>query len=140
MFGPLRYGMGAQMSREIPMEGESFEVEYPFVLETLDFPPGSQNPDDIGRCERYRPGVSVIEDYENGHHYAVFKANGTGQMLLTVVGRYKPPGKYHERIFYTRKWRGPDGVVFGKNGLLVTTVAAFRRMLGGYRHPFEVVE
>jgi hypothetical protein len=64
-------------------------------------------------------------------------ADAMGVMLITVVASYKP-GRYPTRVFYTRQWCGPDGVVYGKNGLRMTTATAFARLVAGYRYPFKL--
>lgn len=61
-------------------------------------------------------------------------------MALDVVATFKP-GRFPERVFYTRRWVDPDGREFGKTGrLLIATAGQFRRLLKGYRHPFAVCE
>lgn len=61
-------------------------------------------------------------------------------MVLDVVATFKP-GRFPERVFYTRRWIDPDGREFGKtNKLRATTTAHFRSLLKGYRHDFEVIE
>ena len=58
-----------------------------------------------------------------------------GSMVLTVVDVFKP-GRYPARVFYTRQWIDPDGKVFGKSALRMTTVSAFLRRTRGYMHDF----
>ena len=60
--------------------------------------------------------------------------HGWGQRIIEVVSQHKP-GKYPERVFFVRRWRGPDGVVFGKNALRVTTIATLKRWLR-MGHPY----
>lgn len=107
---------------------EIYEVDYPFirtVAEEFDedgphqflfWCPGVANrpvpPDD---CEAF--------------------ANGMGKMILTVVGRYKP-GKYPERVFFTRSWIDPDGKCFGKGGLHICVASKFKRISQSYAVPF----
>lgn len=64
-------------------------------------------------------------------------ADGVGKQILTVVSVHKP-GKYPERVFYTRKWQDPSGKVFGKPGLRITTTQNFRILAKGYRHSFQL--
>ena len=101
--------------------------------------------EDDGRLyqtEGWRPGCAVETD-ENGFSYFPVKnyfAHGTGAMVLDVVATFKP-GRFPERVFYTRRWVDPDGREFGKpNKLRVTTAAHFRSLLKGYRHDFEAHE
>ena len=95
--------------------------------------------EDDGRpyqTEGWRPGCAVETD-ENASSYF---AHGTGSMVLDVVATFKP-GRFPERVFYTRRWVDPDGREFGKTGKLrIATTGQFRRLLKGYRHPFEVCE
>jgi hypothetical protein len=60
--------------------------------------------------------------------------DGEGEQLRTIVSIHKP-GRYPTRVFYTRQWRDPDGKVFGKPPLRMTTMQAFRTWLSGDRWP-----
>ena len=94
------------------------------------------------QTEGWRPGCTAEEDERDEHGYPskVFVADGTGSMVLDVVATFKP-GRFPERVFYTRRWIDPDGREFGKTSTLrVTTTGQFRRLLKGYRHPFDVCE
>lgn len=64
-------------------------------------------------------------------------ADGMGSQILTIVSIHKP-GRFPERIFYTRRWRDPDGKEFGKGALRIKTAQAFARMARGYRHEFRL--
>ena len=92
--------------------------------------------------EGWRPGCTLETD-ENAWSYFPEKhyvADGVGSMVLDVVATFKP-GRFPERVFYTRRGVDPDGREFGKpNKLRVTTIAHFRSLLKGYRHHFEVSE
>ena len=55
--------------------------------------------------------------------------NGEGHEIRTVVSIHTPAPRYPTRVFYTRRWRDPDGHEFGRAGLRITTAAAFRRWL-----------
>lgn len=81
---------------------------------------------------RWRPGVR----FEAGDGDAV--ADGSGDMLLTEIGRYTPPG-YRERVFYTRQFVLPSGEAVGVPRLKVIGAAGFTRLTRGYRYPYEVV-
>lgn len=111
---------------------------YPFVRYVADL----IIEDGYYRTEGWRPGCTAEEDERDEHGYPsnVFVADGTGSMVLEVVATFKP-GRFPERVFYTRRWVDPDGREFGKpNKLRVTTAAHFRGLLKGYRHDFEVSE
>lgn len=116
--------------------GDKFEVRYPFVRVTF-----VSSYDESGMPESdkgWRPGCDCekIEDGFGGYDYA---ADAHGQMLLEVVSTHKP-GSFLDRIFYVRQWRDPDGKVFGKNKLRVTTAQSFGKLLKGYRHEYECDE
>lgn len=64
-------------------------------------------------------------------------ADGVGAQILTVVGKYRP-GKFPERIFYTRRWRDPDAHEFGKGKLHTRTVGSFTALVRGYGYPFRL--
>ena len=81
--------------------------------------------------EGWKPGVEF--EACAGEHYAV--AYGLGEMILTIVSIHKP-GRFPERVFYTRQWRDPDGKVFGSKKLRMTTTPTFIRRASGYKHEF----
>ena len=117
--------------------GDVIEAAYPFVRDTfMEF-------DEEGGVEvpTWKPGVR----HQNGvqrHGYEPeidTVADAMGHIILTVVSIHKP-GRYALRIFYTRRWRDPDGREFGKNACRVTTSGAFRALGRGYRHPFALLE
>lgn len=101
---------------------ESFDVDGPYVN------------------EGWRPGCDKHEDRDGYFPVYDYTANATGSMLLTVISTHKPGPKHQERVFYIRKWRDPDGNVFGRNRLRVTTKQAFGKLVKGYRHQFDIEE
>ena len=110
--------------------GQTIEVQnYPFCRETfVGHDAGGPFSD-----ECWRPGCD--KDTDEFDHYT-YAADATGHMLLTIVSTHKP-GRYQERVFYTRQWRDPDGKVFGSPKLRVTSANAFKRLAKGYRHSFH---
>ena len=111
---------------------------YPFVRYVANM----ISEDGCYQTESWRPGCNKDTDENAGSYFPVvcYVADGTGSMVLDVVATFKP-GRFPERVFYTRRWVDPDGREFGKpNKLRVTTAAHFRSLLKGYRHPFEVSE
>lgn len=110
--------------------GETHVVPYPFVRETYTAFDGEGEYQDPS----WRPGAQADLDYGGN---AVWAADAMGEMILQVVGRFKPDG-YPERTFFVRLWRDPQGKEFGKNKLRVTTTAAFTRLCKGYRYPYEM--
>lgn len=109
-------------------EGAVFEVApFPFVVER------ARGCDEEGYFEfnTWRPGVSGDDGFGQKH------ANGEGAMILTVVAVFKP-GRYPTRVFFTRKWRAPNGKIFGSNALKVATVAWFKQRLRGYLCPYSI--
>jgi hypothetical protein len=113
---------------------------YPFVRYVADL-----YDEDDGRpyqTEGWRPGCTLKIDENAGGYFPEnhYVADGVGSMVLNVVAVFRP-GRFPERVFYTRRWVDPDGREFGKpNKLRVTTAAHFRSLLKGYRHDFEVSE
>ena len=113
---------------------------YPFVRYVADL-----YDEDDGRpyqTDGWRPGCTLETDENAGSYFPEkhYVADGTGSMVLDVVATFKP-GRFPERVFYTRRWVDPDGREFGKTGKLrIATTGQFRRLLKGYRHPFEVSE
>lgn len=115
-----------------PQVGDIFEFRYPFIHDEY----SEQDEGGVATVKCWRPGCRFENDH-NGETLTL--ADGIGQQILTCIGRYKP-GKYPERIFYTRKWRDPSGKVFGKGACRVASLIAFRSIVSGYRHPFEMAE
>lgn len=106
--------------------GETYAVRYPFAWEEVELSDGP--------ATGWHPGCRAVE-YSDDFD---FVADGHGEMLLTVVSTHKP-GNFPERVMYTRKWKDPNGKVFGRGELRITTVGWFRRLLRGYRHDYEDV-
>lgn len=116
--------------------GDVIEFPYPFVRELYDDgdPEGGPRP-----C--WRPGVRFdcqtvqVGDGEfDEHTWSV--ADGTGKQVVTVVSIHKP-GKFPTRVFFTRRWIGPDGVGFGKGKLHIKSLSSFRELVRGYRHTVD---
>jgi hypothetical protein len=112
--------------------GEEHIVPYPFSRDTYE----AMDEEGVGTVQTWRPGCTVDLDERGNASHA---ADRMGAMVLRVVSRFKP-GRYPERTFYIRLWRDPDGRLFGKQGLRMTTSAAFKRMCRGYRHEFEMID
>ena len=121
------------MKSDIPDEfifasGKEICVPHPFVREKVSL----FDEDGPHEALSWRPGIRwEMTSQDGGDAFA----DAVGEQLLTVVSRHKP-GKFPERIFYTRRWRDPDGKVFGKTKCRVTTVGAFKSLVRGYRHEF----
>lgn len=112
-------------------EGAVFTVEYPFcrdVFETYD------NDGPI-REKTWRPGVRHELVAPDGA--TATQMDGLGAQILTVVSVHKP-GRFPTRVFYTRKWRTPEGKEFGKSALRIKTLHAFKTLLAGYRYRCEI--
>ena len=128
------------MSEKIKPEQTYTVTGYPFVryvANLYDEYDGRQY-----QTEGWRPGCTLETDENAGGYFPEkhYVADGVGSMVLDVVATFKP-GRFPERVFYTRRWIDPDGREFGKpSKLRVTTAAHFRSLLKGYRHPFEVSE
>ena len=112
------------------LPGESVEVPHPFIRGTYCV----RDEEGCEECIGWRPGVRNADVYPDDSEMV---ADGMGVQILTVVAKFRP-GKFPERIFYTRKWRDPDGTVFGKSNLHTRTTGAFTRLVSGYRHAYRV--
>lgn len=113
------------------LEGSEHSVAYPMVMEPVELL-GDEGP---YQANSWRPGVRYVIQSPYGDSSAF--ADGVGRMILRVVSIHKP-GKYPERVFYTRNWTDPDGKQFGKTKLRVTTKQAFRQMANGFRYEYEI--
>lgn len=111
------------MSEQFP-PGRIIEVPHPFIrveahpIEGWEWCPGTRQKD----C--------VTDDF-----CAV--ADDMGHQILTIISTYKP-GSFPERVFFTRKWRDPNGTEFGKNNLHMKSTVAFRTLVRGYQHHFDL--
>ena len=114
----------------LPDAGQVFEVKYPFIRGEY------TEMDADGPCTAkcWHPGVEFVS---NGPRDADAVADGVGTQVLTVVSTHKP-GHYPPRVFYTRKWRDPDGKEFGKNSLHVSGAAHFTTLCRGYHYQVEM--
>lgn len=110
--------------------GEIFEVPHPFVREEY------QDFEDDKPLVKYRwkPGTRQVDP---GDGRLWHEADAVGKQILTVVGVYQPQG-FQTRVFYTRRWRDPNGTEFGTKGCRVTALSAFRQLTQGYRYNVEV--
>lgn len=109
------------------IEGQKYVAPYPFYLEIFDF----FDEDGPGSQIAWRPGTRFVQTAIDDGDYVW---DGQGEIQLQVVGLYRP-GKYPTRVFFVRQWRDPDGKVFGKTSLRMTTLGAFKRLTQGYRYP-----
>lgn len=116
----------------IPSAGDVFHVRYPFIRETVTL----CGEDGFYEARTWRPGVSIENVGPYGEDTDIV-ANGEGEMILTVVDTFKP-GRFPRRVFYTRQFVDPNGYRFGKSGLRMTTVDAFRRRASGYQLAYDV--
>lgn len=108
---------------------------YPFVRDACPI----FDEDGVSEGVSWRPGTrtNVIATYYEER--VRLEADGVGEILLTEVSRHKP-GRYPERVFFTRQWRDPDGRIFGKTKLRMTTAHAFDRLKRGYAYPYDMAD
>lgn len=111
--------------------GAVIEVGHPFIREVY-----SKHDGEGGNCEAigWRPGTRGEQVSQDDFDMV---ADAVGTQILTVVSVHKP-GKFPARVFYTRRWRDPDGVEFGKTHLRVTVMQSFRTIVRGYRHDYRM--
>ncbi len=115
--------------------GAVFDIEHPFLREKVSLPPDDPEATGMDEVMSWVPGVRY-EFGDNAHGDdpdTVEEFDGKGAQILTVVAVFKP-GRFPTRVFYTRKWRDPDGKVFGKGGLRIKIMPAFKRVIAGYRY------
>lgn len=116
--------------------GDEFRFAYPFVRSTfMDF-----EDDGEGRLQgkeraTWKPGIF----YQYTSHYGDSDcfANGTGEAILTVISTHKP-GKFPARVFFTRRWKDPDGKEFGRHKCHVATLQKFSRLTRGYAYEYKI--
>lgn len=112
--------------------GQSFEGAYPFIRDTYT----TYDNDEYAEIATWRPGCRSECVYPDD---AEAVSDGVGAILLTIVSIHKP-GRYPERVFFTRRWRDPDGREFGKGKLHIVTTEKFRRLSRGYQHEYRVID
>lgn len=122
------------MSTEF-IAGQIIRAAYPFVRTTYD-----ALPDDGSAPTQeptWRPGTKaeLMPPYGDAQEFA----DGVGQVIYTVIAVFKP-GSYPARVFFIRQWADPDGKTFGKSKLRITTQQAFRTLVKGWRHEYEMSE
>lgn len=113
--------------------GQEFRIPYPFIRTTYDKLPNDWEGVPV-ETPTWRPGVE--HDCDNYGNTETF-ADAMGEAVFTIVDVFKP-GKFPIRIFFTRKWVDPDGKVFGKGKLHITTQQNFRTLIKGYRIDFDM--
>ena len=116
--------------------GQVLLIDYPFCREKVTL----WDDESSGEIESWRPGIRFEDTGYSGPESepeTFAAADAMGKMRLEVISRHKP-GKYPERVFYTRRWIDPDGKEFGKKGLQVMTMKSFKGLLRGYRYPYIV--
>lgn len=113
---------------------EVHQIKFPFIQQKYSGPLDGALVED---AQTWRPGTSREAD-DDGYN-PIYSADGEGLMVLEVLGCFKP-GRFPERTFYLRRFIDPDGRQFGKEKVRVIASSAFKRMLKGYRHPYELDE
>lgn len=109
-----------------------YRVTYPFVRCVAEVFDG----EGISTILSWKPGTEYRgppNQYTDCDRYA----DGVGEMILTEVGRYRP-GKYPERVFFTRRFVSPDGVEFGKGKLHCVIASKFKRISTRYSHEYII--
>jgi hypothetical protein len=111
-------------------------IKFPFIREKYSGPLDGEIVDDV---DTWRPGTR--REWSEGEYDTEewFAADGEGFMVLEELGSFKP-GRFPERTFYLRRFIDPAGKQFGKDKVRVIASSAFRRMLKGYRHSYELPE
>lgn len=108
------------------IEGETYEVACPFVWSTYT----DMDEEGFSEALTWRPGIIWQDVYPDTTEPV---AHGVGKVFYTIISIHKLPRPYPARVFYTRKFETPEGRVFGKSRLHMTTTQAFKRRLDGYK-------
>jgi len=111
--------------------GSEFIVKFPFYKGDTVFFNGSELQPDEAWIPGCKSEYVPPDDSE-------LVADGEGQMILTVVDVHKP-GRYQERVFYTRRWIDPDGCDFGIGKLHIITTTYFKHRASGYYHEYRLL-
>ncbi len=118
-------------------ENAVIEVTYPFIRTTYD------SYDELegthAKLPTWQAGVGGMDFNGYSGTFRAFGANAEGQMILTIVSIHKP-GKYPERIFYTRQYRDPDGKIYGKTNLKIMATRSLKRYFKWFGEPYEIVD
>lgn len=111
---------------------QTFIVDYPFYIEDGALLDMDEDGPVIGKS--WRPGAECTGEcpYRGVDEWY---ANGMGKVIYKAVSIHKP-GKYPERVFYTRQYKDPRGKIFGKTNLHITTTQNFKKLLNGYRYDY----
>jgi hypothetical protein len=108
--------------------GMVFRAPYPFVRDEYE----EVDADGIHKIKTWKPGTRFEwvgpEDTE-------CIADAMGEIILTVVSVHQP-GRFPTRVFFTRRWRDPNGREFGKGACRCAISSKFRRLARGYAHEF----
>lgn len=116
--------------------GDVFRVKYPFVLVKVDVP--DSDPEGVGfaTIDSWAPGVryEALPPYGEDSEAV---CDGEGAMVLAVADVHKP-GRFPTRVFFTRQWVTPNGKTFGKGGLHIAVLPAFKRRATGYMRPYRL--
>jgi hypothetical protein len=113
----------------LPLPGAFMEARYPFIRDAE----GALS-EIFDGYSPWKPGVRP--EHIGPDDYGMV-ADAEGTIILTVVATYKP-GRFPTRVFFTRRWRDPDGREFGKSALRMATVANLYALARGYRHEYEM--
>lgn len=112
--------------------GAEIEIAHPFSREEY------HGFDEDGPFKRmsWRPGTRIEPIYPDD---AEEVADGIGTQIFTIISIHKP-GRFPARVFFTRRWRDPQGNEFGKSKCHIKTVSALRTRCRGYSVPFRLIE
>lgn len=120
------------MTKRIFTAGDAIEFPYPFIRVEFE----QWNEEGSYNVPSWQPGVRYVPW---GYDDSQSVADGIGKQMINVISIHKP-GKYPERVFYTRRWETPDGKLFGKHKLMAKTTPAFRKLVSGYEYKYELIK
>lgn len=112
--------------------GAEIEVAHPFVRDTYH----GFDADGPVAQKTWRPGTRAEMLPPDS---AEEVADALGTQIFTIVSIHKP-GRFPSRVFFTRRWRDPDGREFGKTKCHIKTLQAMRRRVRGFSYEFRLLK
>ena len=102
--------------------GKTYEAEFPFLRVVTRFPKFES--------VRWKPGYDRIPEPPDGGNSTTV-ATTMGKVSMDVVKICELPGRYIDRVFFTRRWLLTDSYSIGGKRLEVATISKFKRMTEG---------
>lgn len=114
--------------------GQVFEILAPFTFDMVDVIDWECEIPMPTTVPSWQPGFTHEFGY-GGESEMV--CHGFGHVIYTVIDFHALPKPYPARVFYTRKFRDPEGREFGKTKLNTRSAAAFTRLVSQHVWPLS---